>query len=224
MVVAIMAIVASIAIPTVDLLQTRARTDATVEKMTTLKTALEEHFEKNLRFPSLVESLETLGYVASAFGAGDAFVDGWGNSYVYATAGDSATLTSLEADDVPSESDIELIVDGTRFLISRTRDDMATIHVALRNYEMARVSSLLPESSRGLVFRQSRGLRARNPHHARISPGEHALQERRLGHFVYVYGNSGRLRIEHLRRRSWWGDRPVVDQMARPTVASVLSR
>lgn len=145
LVVAILAMVAAVAVPTVDLLQNRQRSDVTVEKMSKLKIALEDFYQDRLQFPAKLGTLEEEGYIASDFGTGDAFLDGWGNGLSYQMGATTASLTSLGVDQIDSKQNIVLTVDGTRFLLSRTRDDMTTIHTALRNYEAQRVSDELPD-------------------------------------------------------------------------------
>ncbi len=143
-VIAIMAVLAGVAVPTVDLLQTRTRSNRTVDQMEVLKSSLDEYFVDHLGYPAQLDDLETDGYISSSFGAGDAFLDGWGNGFTYATTGTSAAVSSLGPDQVASADDIDLNVDGSPILRTRTRENMATIHLALQRYEDARIDSGLP--------------------------------------------------------------------------------
>ncbi len=140
-VVAVIAILAAVAVPMVDVVQTRARSDSTLEEMSSLRTALESYYADHLAFPATLDGLEQDGRIASAFRSGDAFQDGWGNAYTWQPGAETATVTSFGPDQTAADPNLTLTVDGRRFLIERTRDDMETIHIALRNYESVRVQS-----------------------------------------------------------------------------------
>jgi len=137
-VISILAIVASVAVPVVGIVQNRERGDATADEMELLKEALESYFTDHGDFPKTLDALEEENYVSSAFSAGDAFTDAWGNGYSYAVKVHEATLASLGEDQVDSEKNLVLVVDGVPILRSKTRDDMDTIHTALGKYEKAR--------------------------------------------------------------------------------------
>ena len=137
-VIAILAVMAGVAVPTVDLLQTRARSDRTVEQMEVLKEALQDYFVDHLSYPGALSDLEGDGYILSSFGAGDAFLDGWGNGLDYEKTGSRVVVTSLGPDQTPSPDDIVLAVDGRRILRVETRQNIATIHLALEQYQADR--------------------------------------------------------------------------------------
>ncbi|MEZ4649100.1 MAG: type II secretion system protein GspG [Candidatus Eisenbacteria bacterium] len=143
-VIAIMAVLAGVAFPTVDILQTRARSDRTVEQLQALETALEEYFLDHLRYPDQLADLETDGYIVSSFTAGDAFLDGWGNGLVYRKTGFRVNLTSRGPDQTDSPDDIDLTIDGQRILRAETRENMKTIHRALGLYQAEYASLGLP--------------------------------------------------------------------------------
>lgn len=143
-VIAILAILAGAAVPTVDLMQSRERTRATVDGMGALEEALDGYFADRMRYPDALSDLEAGGYLNSRFSTGDVFLDGWGNPLLYQTDGRTASLESWGPDQTNSADDYALDLDGTRFLIERTRDDLRTIHIALRNYESQRISNGLP--------------------------------------------------------------------------------
>jgi len=142
-VVAVIAILASVAVPVVDLVQSRARGDATRQGMEALGEALESHFIDRLQFPAQLADLAPAGYIAGGFAPDAAFRDAWGAAYVYEPGTDRALVRSLGPDQTEAEPNLDLVVDGTRHLIARTRDDMQTIHIALRNYESRRVLDML---------------------------------------------------------------------------------
>lgn len=143
-VISIMAVLAGIAVPTVDILQTRARSDRTVDQMEALETALDEFFLTNFRYPDLLADLETEGHIVSSFGAGDAFLDGWGNGFTYEEAGESAVLSSFGPDQIDSTKNIVLNLDGRRILRAETRKNMETVHLALQLYQSERSGAGLP--------------------------------------------------------------------------------
>lgn len=134
-VIAIMAVLAGVAVPTIDILQTRARSDKTVEQLESLESALEEYFLDNLEYPNQLQDLETGGYISSSFAAGDAFLDGWGNVLAYQRNGYRVAVTSLGPDQTGSPDDITLTDDGQRILRIETRDRMKTVHQALVQYQ-----------------------------------------------------------------------------------------
>ncbi len=139
-VVAVIAILASVAIPVVDLVQNRARGEATLQGMEALRDALDSYFLDHLAFPAALADLETGGYITGGFAAGAAFRDAWGVAYVYRPSATSVQVESLGPDQTDAAPNLQLVVDGTRHLQARTRDDMQTIHLALRNYEAQRMS------------------------------------------------------------------------------------
>ena len=143
-VIAIMAVLAGVAVPTVDILQTRARSDRSVEQMQALQAALEDYFLDHLEYPDRLADLETDGYIASSFGAGDAFLDGWGNGFVYVKTGFRVALTSFGPDQTDSPDNIDLALDGQRILRIETRQNMKTVHQALELYQADRADLGLP--------------------------------------------------------------------------------
>ena len=134
-VISIMAVLAGIAVPTIDTLQVRARSGRTVEQMESIESALNEFFLENFTYPGQLEDLETQGYITSSFGTGDAFMDGWGNVFLYVSSQTSISLTSLGPDQVDSAINIVLTVDGRRLLRVETRKNMETVHLALQRYQ-----------------------------------------------------------------------------------------
>jgi general secretion pathway protein G len=145
-VVSIIAILAAVAVPIVGIVQSRERTEATVKEMQILKEALEAYYEDHLEFPEKLEDLEKEGYVSSAFREGDAFLDGWGRPYLYEAGEEEATITSYGEDQVDSERNLTLKVSAKPILRARTKDEMKTIHNALRRYEAQRLDDpSLPE-------------------------------------------------------------------------------
>lgn len=140
-VLAVLGVLAGVAVPTVDLLQSKARSRATVEAMSALEDALDGYFEDHLRYPDALADLEAGGYVRSRFASGDVFLDGWGHPLVYSASGITCTLESFGPDQIDSARNYELTLDGTPHLRARTRDDMKTIHVGLRSYESLRLEA-----------------------------------------------------------------------------------
>jgi len=138
-VVAVISILAAVAVPVVDLVQNRARGEATQAGMEALGQALEAYFADQLVFPAKLKDLETKGYLAGGFATGYVLKDSWGTTFKYKRKATTATVTSYGPDKSSQAPNLALTVDGTRFLQSRTRDDMQTIHIALRNYEARRI-------------------------------------------------------------------------------------
>jgi prepilin-type N-terminal cleavage/methylation domain-containing protein len=142
-VVAVIAILAAVAMPVVDLVQSRARGEATLQGMEALRDALDSYFIDHLAFPSALTDLETGGYITGGFAPGAAFRDAWGTNFVYQPGPTSVLLRSLGPDQTDAAPNLDLTVDGTRHLQDRTRDDLQTIHLGLRNYESRRLSDSL---------------------------------------------------------------------------------
>ncbi len=147
-VIAIVAILASIVVPLAVVFDDRARGEATAEEMRGLETALVAWYEDFGSFPSDLDSLVTAGYLGGEFDSTGHSTDAWFNDYAYTASGMSAGLSSAGADQVSSTADdLSLAVTATVLARNRTRDEMETIHVALRNYENLRVSNGLADLS-----------------------------------------------------------------------------
>lgn len=141
-VIAIMAVIAGIAIPMVDMGLERERGNATLNEMDGLKDALLAYFEDHLAFPAALADLTAGGYIAARFQDSDVWTDAWGGDYVYSVSGTDATLTSYAADRTATAPNYVLTLSGVTFLRSHTVADMETIHRGLAGYEARRV----PES------------------------------------------------------------------------------
>jgi len=144
-VVASIAILASIALPLALNMDTRARMDATEEEMRSVERALIAYYEDHGFFAADLDSLETGGYLGGALGAADPTLDAWFRAYRYTPAALAATLVSDGPDHVAATADdISFAISAGVVARTETRDEMETIHVALRNYESIRVTSSLP--------------------------------------------------------------------------------
>lgn len=143
-VVAVISVLAAVAVPVVDLVQSRARTEATLREMDAHRVALEAYFRDSLRFPGSLEVLLKEGYLTGGFHSADASVDAWGTPYEYRAGNHTVTVRSMGPDRTPHEPNIEMELSGVPFLRERTREDMQTIRTALRNYERMRVAEGLP--------------------------------------------------------------------------------
>ncbi len=146
-VISIMAVLAGVAVPTIDTLQIRVRSNRTVDQMEALEIALDEYFLDYYAYPDELDDLESDGYISSSFGAGDAFLDGWGNAFTYEDSNTSIVLISYGPDQVDSDQNIILYVDGRHILRTETRKNMDTVHVALSQYQADRSELGLPELS-----------------------------------------------------------------------------
>jgi hypothetical protein len=111
--------------------------------MEALRDALDSYFTDHLAFPATLAELETSGYITGGFAPGAAFRDAWGTDYVYQPGATAVQVQSLGPDRTDAAPNLPLIVDGTRHLQARTRDDLQTIHLGLRNYESRRMSDSL---------------------------------------------------------------------------------
>ena len=143
-VVAVISILAAVAVPVVDLVQSRARGEATQAGMEALGQALESYFTDQLSFPPKLQDLEESGYLAGGFSSGYVLKDAGAAPFGYRANDARATVTSYGPDKAEAEPNLDLVVDGTRFLLARTRDDLQTIHTSLRNYESRRMLDSLP--------------------------------------------------------------------------------
>ncbi|MBK8229853.1 MAG: prepilin-type N-terminal cleavage/methylation domain-containing protein [Candidatus Eisenbacteria bacterium] len=143
-VIAVMAIVASIAIPMVDMGLSRERSAATMAEMNGLRDALLAYHEDHLAFPDSLSTLVGGGYIAARFQDSDVWTDAWGGDYEYAPSGVTASLRSLAADRTDADPNLDLTVSGTPTLRLRTVADLETIHRALAGYESRRLAETLP--------------------------------------------------------------------------------
>jgi general secretion pathway protein G len=144
-VVAVIAILASIAVPLTTVFEDRARTGATEEEMRSLEDALVAWYEDHGSFPADLDSLTTGGYLAGDTDPLGHRKDAWYSDYAYVPAGMVAGLASPGADRASATAD-DITRQVTAGVVARaeTRDEMETIHVALRNYETIRIPSSLP--------------------------------------------------------------------------------
>lgn len=137
-VVAILTILAGIAVPMGARTVIRAKREATRAEMQRISEALLAHFEVESGWPKGLQTLIDDGYIGGGFDATEAIQDEWGTPYVFEAKGSVATLRSLGADKVESKDDEILAIDARPTLRSITLDEMETIHVALRSYEIER--------------------------------------------------------------------------------------
>ncbi len=141
-VIAVVAILASIVVPLAVVFDDRTRGEATANEMRGLETALVAWYEDHGAFPSDLDSLVTAGLLGGEFDSTGHSTDAWHNDYAYSVSGMSAGLVSAGADRTASTADdLSLVVTASVLARSRTRDEMETIHVALRNYENLRVTN-----------------------------------------------------------------------------------
>jgi prepilin-type N-terminal cleavage/methylation domain-containing protein len=144
-VVAVIAVLASIAIPLAAIFEDRAREEATEREMQSLEKALVAWYEDHDSFPADLDSLVDNGYLAAGLDSLGHSQDAWFNDYVYTPTSMTANLRSWGIDRTASTSDDLLLqVSAGASARAETRDEMETIHVALRNYESVRVVSSLP--------------------------------------------------------------------------------
>lgn len=137
-VVAIMVIVAGVAVPSSARLVTRTKTKATTTEMTAIGDALLDYVEENGSWPAALSVLTTAGYLGGGFSPAEALTDSWGMAYEYTSSRETSTLRSLGPDRRRNRKDLVLTVDARARMREVTRDEMETIHVALRSYEIAR--------------------------------------------------------------------------------------
>lgn len=144
-VVSAIAILASIAIPLAITMETRSRIDASEKELQAVQTALVAYYEDHGFFPADLDSLETGGYMGGGLGTEDPTTDAWFRDYHYTPSALTASLASDGPDfTAATADDITLSVSAGVVARTDTRDEMETIHVALRNYESVRVVSSLP--------------------------------------------------------------------------------
>lgn len=145
-VVAVIAILASIVVPMATMMEDRARLKATREEMDNLGGALLSYYEDNGVYPDSLGQLALDGYLGGQLDTDSYASDAWFNDYDYARAGLSATVISAGPDFVLSTGDdVTRVVAAAVVARKETRDEIGTIHVALRNYESVRVANLLPD-------------------------------------------------------------------------------
>ncbi len=141
-VIAIIAILASIVVPMAIVFEERARENATEKEMLGIQEALLAWYEDTGAFPAALDSLVTSGYLEGGLDTEAYTTDGWHSDYSYSASGMTASLTSLGMDRTTSTADdLVLSILGDVHAREETRDEVATIHVALRNYENQRVTN-----------------------------------------------------------------------------------
>ncbi len=143
--VAVISVLAAVAVPVVDLVQSRARTEATLRELEAYREALEDYFGDHLRFPEDLAVLVDEGYITGGFRPDGATRDAWGTPYLYRRGTHEVMVYSLGPNKTVDEPNLIMHVKGVRFLRERTRRDMETIGIALRNYERMRIADGLPD-------------------------------------------------------------------------------
>jgi type II secretory pathway pseudopilin PulG len=139
-VLAIVSVLAAIVVPLATVFEDRAREEATREEMQGIERALVAWYEDHGAFPDHLDSLAVRGYLDADFDTDAHTTDAWHETYDYSPAGMTADLVSAGVDRTPSTGDdLALTVTGTRHARRETRDEMETIHVALRHYESQRI-------------------------------------------------------------------------------------
>jgi general secretion pathway protein G len=145
-VVAVIAILASIVVPMASMMEDRARLDATRQEMDNLGDALLSYYEDNGVWPDSLGQLALDGYLGGQLDTDSYATDGWFNDYDYTRAGLTATMVSAGPDiTLATGDDVTRVVAAAVVARKETRDEIGTIHVALRNYETVRVPNLLPD-------------------------------------------------------------------------------
>lgn len=144
-VVAVISVLAAVAVPVVDLVQSRARTEATLRELEAYREALEGYFQDHLRFPESLAVLVDEGYITGGFHPDGATRDAWGTPYLYRRGTNEVMVYSLGPNRTADEPNLIMHVIGVRYLRESTRRDMETISIALRNYERMRVADGLPD-------------------------------------------------------------------------------
>ncbi len=144
-VVAVISVLAAVAVPVVDLVQSRARTEATLRELEAYQEALEGYFQDHLRFPESLAVLVDEGYITGGFYPDGATRDAWGTPYLYRRGTHEVMVYSLGPNKTADEPNLIMHVIGVRYLRESTRRDMQTISIALRNYERIRITDGLPD-------------------------------------------------------------------------------
>jgi len=145
-VVAVIAILASIVAPMATMMEDRARLKATREEMDNLGNALLSYYGDNGVYPDSLGQLAVDGYLGGQLDTDAYSSDAWFNDYDYTQAGLSATVISAGPDfTLSTPDDVTRVVAAAVVAREETRDEIGTIHVALRNYETIRVPNLLPD-------------------------------------------------------------------------------
>lgn len=143
--IAVVAILASIALPMAAAIEDRARVDATRSELAGLHEALQAYFEDNGSFPADLADLSSDGFIAGGFDDNEITTDSWRNDYDYTPAALTATLISPGVDRIlATADDLTITVEATPYARETTRDEIRTIRTALRNYETLRVPNTLP--------------------------------------------------------------------------------
>ena len=144
--VAVVAILASIALPMATAIEDRARVDATRSELAGLSEALRSYFEDNGAFPADLADLAADGFLAGGFDDAEIERDAWRNDYDYTPAALTATLISAGVDrTLATTDDLTITVEATPYARETTRDEIRTIRTALRNYETLRIPNTLAD-------------------------------------------------------------------------------
>lgn len=138
--IAVISILASIAAPVAMRFEMRAQVAAATEEIQSIETALLASFEDQQAFPKTLDALEDEGLLSGGLSGSESILDPWGNAYTMDVSGITAQIASAGPDREGGTTD-DLVLDVNAKLVARrlTLDEMETIHVALRNFEAARL-------------------------------------------------------------------------------------
>ena len=136
-VVAVLAVMASVALPILTVMEDRAREQRTAQEMRVLEGALVAYYRDYGAYPSALADLDTGGYLPGDI-EGQAYdLDAWQAAYDFSVSGMTATLVSAGVDrQTSSGDDLTRNVSSVHVEREETRDEMLTIHIALRNYDL----------------------------------------------------------------------------------------
>jgi type II secretion system protein G len=137
--VGILSVAAAIVIPSLAALEDRARAERTRAELETLAGALEAYHGDHGAWPADIAALEAASYLPGS-PAGESWdTDAWFRAYQFAAVGDSAVIVSRGADlAFATPDDLARSVDVTAHRFESTRDEIATIRIALENWETLR--------------------------------------------------------------------------------------
>ena len=145
-VVGILSITAAIVLPSLTALEDRGRTLATEAELETLAGALLSFHRDQGGYPADLATLESSGFLPGGPAGASWDTDAWFRAYQYTVVGDSAVVASGGADlSLATADDLARTVNAASSLLAATRDEMATIRIALRNWETLRGLGSVPD-------------------------------------------------------------------------------
>lgn len=140
-VVAVLSILASIAVPIALQVEVRAQEEAVRAELKSIGEGVFTYFEAQGSLPASLSTLETAGLLGSSARGDSVSVDPWGRAYSVSRSGMVMSISSVGADGASGTADdISYDVNATPLAVKLTLEEMTTIHNALQQFEVLRLA------------------------------------------------------------------------------------